>query len=108
MARRKKPTQDKNPTADSVLSDCYQLNLPELKLVRDALDVLINWLEEEESLNEEEKKAASLIASQGTGKRGGTGYIEKKLINGCGPYLYLRLKRNGTHHSFYLGKSQNF
>lgn len=103
MSRKKKTSQ---PTADSVLSDCYQLSLSELKLVRDALDVLIDCLEEQEDLTEEEKKATAKLASQGVGKRGSHGYIEKKFINGCGPYYYLRLKRGKIHHSFYLGKSE--
>ena len=93
MPRRKKTSQ---PTAETVLSDCYQLSLPELKLVRDALLALIECLEEED-LTEVEKKAVT--KAQGLGKRGSRGYIEKKIINGCGPYLYLRLKRGETHHS---------
>ena len=44
------------------------------------------------------------------GKRGGTGRVEEKMINGCGPYRYLRYwgvteigKR--TLKSTYLGKA---
>ena len=101
MPRRKKRSQ---PTTEKVLSDCYQLSLPELKLVRDALLALIECLEQED-LTEEEKKAVT--KSKGVGKRGSRGYIEKKIINGCGPYFYLRLKRGETHHSFYLGKASD-
>jgi hypothetical protein len=39
-----------------------------------------------------------------TGARGSRGYIESKTIKGCGPYAYLRFRKGGTHHSFYLGK----
>ena len=99
MPRRKK---SQPPTAETVLSDSYKLSLAELKLVREALDVLIECLEEEENLSEQSKKA--VIKGQGLGKRGSLGYIEKKMINGCGPYCYLRIKRGGIHHSFYLGK----
>lgn len=32
------------------------------------------------------------------------GYIERKMINGCGPYYYLRTWNGKTHSSIYLGK----
>lgn len=32
------------------------------------------------------------------------GYIERKMINGCGPYLYLRYRVDGKLRSKYLGK----
>ena len=35
-------------------------------------------------------------------KAGASTRIEWKIINGCGPYPYLRYKSGGTHHSFYL------
>ena len=39
------------------------------------------------------------------GRRGGS-YIESKLINGSGPYRYLRYWHAGHRKSVYLGKSQ--
>jgi hypothetical protein len=39
------------------------------------------------------------------GRRGGS-YIESKLINGSGPYRYLRYWHAGKRKSVYLGKSQ--
>lgn len=39
------------------------------------------------------------------GRRGGS-YIEAKLINGFGPYRYLRYWHQGKRKSVYLGKSQ--
>ncbi len=43
------------------------------------------------------------------GDGGGTarGSIEKKTINGCGPYLYLRFWSGGKHRSVYLGKAKD-
>jgi hypothetical protein len=38
------------------------------------------------------------------GPKGGSGYYEQKIINGCGPYLYLRYWSGGKHRSIYLGK----
>jgi hypothetical protein len=42
------------------------------------------------------------------GNGGGTarGSIERKTINGCGPYLYLRYWSGGKHRSVYLGKAE--
>jgi hypothetical protein len=31
-------------------------------------------------------------------------WIELKMINGCGPYVYLRWRENGHRRSKYLGK----
>jgi hypothetical protein len=38
------------------------------------------------------------------GPKGGKGYYEQKMINNCGPYLYLRYWSSGKHRSVYLGK----
>lgn len=42
----------------------------------------------------------------GGGSKGSArGHIEAKIINGCGPYLYLRWWQGKRHRSFYLGKA---
>ncbi|WP_245927623.1 hypothetical protein [Aphanothece hegewaldii] len=61
--------------------------------MRDALDILLEQLEKSEDTGSDKA-------------RYGVGYIEKKTINNCGPYCYLRFRRNGIHHSFYLGKER--
>ena len=38
------------------------------------------------------------------GIRGGIGSFEDKIINGCGPYRYLRYWYGKTHKSVYLGR----
>jgi hypothetical protein len=38
-------------------------------------------------------------------KRGGRGSIELKMINGCGPYKYLRYWQGGKLKSQYIGKA---
>lgn len=38
------------------------------------------------------------------GRPAGSGYFEDKLINGCGPYRYLRYWKNGHRRSVYVGK----
>ncbi|MFM6206843.1 hypothetical protein [Planktothrix sp.] len=44
--------------------------------------------------------------NDGNGGGTGRGSIEKKTINGCGPYLYLRFWSGGKHRSVYLGKGE--
>lgn len=99
----KRTRKQHSPSIESILRDCYQLSQSERKQLREALDVLIVSSEEEEEDDWEvtiEKKMPS------TGARGSRGYIEVKMIKGCGPYAYLRFRSGGTHHSFYLGKVQ--
>lgn len=103
---KKRSCSVKIPTLHSVLQDCYQLKLEDLKYLNDAIYVLIEA--EEKRLSElkadsdwEEKREEKMPV---TGTRGSRGYIESKTIKGCGPYAYLRFRKDGTHHSFYLGK----
>lgn len=103
---KKRSCSLKTPTLHSVLQDCYQLKLEDLKYLKDAIDVLIDA--EEKRLSEleadsgwENKREEKMAA---TGVRGSRGYIESKTIKGCGPYAYLRFRKDGRHHSFYLGK----
>ena len=103
---KKRSCSVKTPTMHSVLQDCYQLKLEDLKYLKYAIEVLIDA--EEKRLSEleadsdwEDKREEKMAA---TGARGSRGYIEFKIIKGCGPYAYLRFCKGGTHHSFYLGK----
>jgi|JFJP01.1.fsa_nt_gi hypothetical protein len=45
--------------------------------------------------------------NDGNGGGTGRGSIERKMINGCGPYLYLRYWSGGKHRSIYLGKGKD-
>ena len=45
--------------------------------------------------------------NDGNGGGTGRGSIERKMINGCGPYLYLRYWSGGKHRSVYLGKAES-
>ena len=45
--------------------------------------------------------------NDGNGGGTGRGSIERKMINGCGPYLYLRYWSGGKHRSVYLGKGKD-
>ncbi len=47
------------------------------------------------------------LPNQDRGRNGSIGYVEEKIINGCGPYRYLRYWRAGKRKSVYLGKVEN-
>ena len=52
-------------------------------------------------------QCTSDVAEAPKSKRGrprGSGYFEDKLINGHGPYRYLRFWQNGQRRSVYVGK----
>jgi hypothetical protein len=100
MARSPK---SKKCGVEPILRSCRQLSLAQLQLLRDALDWLI--AEKEWQQLPQDEKQSSHLNSNGLGANGSHGYIEAKTIKGHGPYLYLRIRRNGTHHSFYLGKA---
>lgn len=54
-----------------------------------------------------EEPAEGPVAENGAGeksKSGKGGYVELKMINGCGPYVYRRARVNGRLTSEYVGK----
>ncbi|MDV3002577.1 MAG: hypothetical protein N5P05_004232 (plasmid) [Chroococcopsis gigantea SAG 12.99] len=100
-----KKKSNNHPNLEKIITDCYGLKVYELKALRDAVDALIELSEDErEELTDGEGKARARLLASGAGGSGKAGYIEKKIINGCGPYLYLRVRINGNNRSFYLGK----
>ena len=40
------------------------------------------------------------------GRKVKIGYLEEKMINGYGPYLYFRYWEEGIHRSIYIGKKE--
>ena len=57
-----------------------------------------------EEVHQEFLKAAGEDVREG--RKPKKGHVEQKLINGYGPYLYLRYWRGGKLRSTYLGKGQ--
>lgn len=56
---------------------------------------------------EESDRSLSTNGSNGGGSGITAGYIELKMINGCGPYRYLRFRSQGHYKSVYLGKAES-
>ena len=90
MPKRKTPKS--SPSVEEILQQAAQLCKPELEELLMALKALLEALEEPET--EADERAVS-------GSRGGS-RIEWKLINGYGPYPYLRFRKDGKYRSYYL------
>jgi hypothetical protein len=103
MARSKKSV---NIPIEEIVASLDRLDAEGLELVVKAIQVI---LQERQPANDRiqlvrANKQTEHLDRIGIGANGSYGYIESKFINGYGPYRYLRLRKNGIHHSFYLGK----
>ena len=92
-----KPKRPGHPTVQSILQDAAQLDPEHLIELHHAIEALVDAIDaDDESATDSGTQPRTL-----TGKRGG-GYIEWKMINGYGPYPYLRLWVQGKRKSYYL------
>jgi hypothetical protein len=74
-------------------------NRNELEEMKAIIDGLLQAMESTPQPIEE-----AVLTNRGRGRKGGTGYVEEKMINNCGPYRYLRYWRAGKRKSVYIGK----
>lgn len=88
-----------------------QMSVEELLQLRAMVDTSIAAAEMRERERElgleplEEYAAAGLCVNGSGSKSGkGSGYVELKYINGCGPYAYKRARVGGRLTSAYIGK----
>lgn len=95
MSKRKKP--ESPLLVESVLQQAAQLSKPELEELLTALTALLEALKDEMIDGETQPQSTKLRC----GSRGGS-RIEWKLINGYGPYPYLRFRSGGKYRSYYL------
>jgi len=91
-----------------------QMTLEELLRLRGMMDSYIASAEEERLREEERERRIELgleepahadngLGEKSQGSKGG-GYVELKMINGCGPYAYRRARVGGRLTSEYIGK----
>lgn len=83
-----------------LIREASQLDDCELRELQEAIAALVELRalgDSEPGI--EEKRTLS------PGRVGGS--IERKMINGCGPYRYLRWWSGGKHKSAYLGKEKS-
>ena len=91
-------------------------NLGRLTLAElEELSQIVNTLKEAKSKEvpkevQAQRKKDELIRSSIERARDGRdvkiGYLEEKMINGFGPYLYFRYWQDGIHKSLYIGKKE--
>lgn len=98
-------TQAQKPTVDKILALAHQLSQIELSELIDGLTQLREARDEQ--LNDDQDEREDYGKKHGRSSRGRSARVEAKMINGCGPYDYLRWWSDGKHRSTYLGKSRN-
>lgn len=93
---------------DRIALQLQQLTDDELRSTSSIIRAMLEAREDEraEEIDTEPPKTPTLSAElpNGRGKGGQRGYHEYKVINGCGPYLYLRYRDGKILRSKYLGK----
>ncbi len=82
---------------DTVTSNLGQLSRVELEELGEMVAALLAFTATEE---EEDDR----VNGDKPPKTAARGHIEEKVINGCGPYLYLRYWQGKTLKSKYIGK----
>jgi len=103
MPRRRKPSTPDSADLAAIASRAVKLSQPE----RRELIAILQALQEAENqplLEQRERDRLKEVALNRRGPRGGQGSFEDKIINGCGPYRYLRYWFGKTHKSVYLGR----
>lgn len=95
----RKRRSDQHPaTVQEIVQLAYQLSSPELDELIAALLALREALDKEE---DEGQKAAD-SPSPTINRKGKSAHIAWKMINGCGPYPYLRFRDGEKYRSYYL------
>jgi len=103
MPRRRKPSTSDSADLAAIAPMAVKLSQPE----RMELIAILQALQEAENeplLKQRERDCLKEVALNRRGLRGGQGSFEDKIINGCGPYRYLRYWFGKTHKSVYLGR----
>ena len=103
MPRRRKLPNSDSANLKAIAARAVKLCQSE----RTELIAILQALQEAENgllLEERERDRLKEVALNRRGLRGGQGSFEDKIINGCGPYRYLRYWFGKTHKSVYLGR----
>ena len=100
-----KPTKN---AFDTVTSHLGQLSESELIELGDMVAALLNVPGVSRFFTAAEKEDDDLVDDQveKSDKPAARGHIEAKMINGCGPYLYLRYWSGKSLKSKYIGKAK--
>ncbi len=95
----RKRRSDQHPaTVQEIVQLAYQLSSPKLDELIAALLALRKAVDEETAKGQE----AVSSPSPTTNRKGKAAHIAWKMINGCGPYPYLRFRDDEKYRSYYL------
>jgi hypothetical protein len=111
MPRRSKSAVSGSADLAAIVPVAVKLSQPD----RLELIAILQALQEAEAMGQEQggdpcgiceaaRERTKEEALNRRGIRGGIGSFEDKIINGCGPYRYLRYWYGKTHKSIYLGR----
>ena len=84
---------------DTVTSQLGQLSRSELSELADMVAALLDATDDDEATDDQ-------VEGDKPAKSGAKGHKEWKMINGCGPYCYLRYWSGKTLKSKYIGKKE--
>lgn len=87
---------------DTVTSNLGQLSRGELEELGEMVAALLAVAKPEG----EEENDDDALDGEKPSRPAARGHIEEKVINGCGPYLYLRYWQGKTLKSKYIGKKK--
>lgn len=85
---------------DTVTSNLGQLSRGELEELGEMVAALLAVTKPEEEDDDD------ALDGEKPSRPAARGHIEEKVINGCGPYLYLRYWQGRTLKSKYIGKKK--
>ncbi len=102
MKTTKKTTKRQSPAFKATVRSLDRLSDEELT----DLDALLHGLIEAREDEAAEETQSFESAGKATAKKEARGHIELKLINGYGPYKYLRYWQGKTLKSEYIGKAK--
>lgn len=95
---------------DALLPTLAAWPIEDLRDLQESINALVEAIappvdEQEESTAPEVSAGAAPTGGGGKARARGAGYIEEKMVNGCGPYRYLRWRSEGRQRSRYIGKA---
>lgn len=100
--KAKKTTKRQSPALKTIVRSLDRLTDEELT----DLDAILHGLIEAREDAVAEETTPIEATGKATAKKGARGHIELKLINGYGPYKYLRYWQGKTLKSEYIGKAK--
>ncbi len=104
-------SKSRNAAFTRITKNLGRLSLHQLEELRKIIDMLSQVLkkQEQEKIKAEKRRERMISESFKQAREGEEvqiGYIEEKMINGFGPYLYFRYWDSGVHKSLYIGKKE--